>query len=149
MLFGVRAVNDKSVAGWTYTRYDLDHIKSNFTFTRYNIPYVTGVTVQRAPSALPHQTGYKVTWRYAPGTASTATVDQYRLSWEPTYGTTISREVEVDDLTKESDGRVSYTLYILGRISAFKSLEISPNRRLRSPLLYGEYYPPYEANIRY
>lgn len=110
---------------------------------------MTGVTVQRVSSALLNQTGYKVTWRYAPGTVATATVDQYRLSWEPVHGTTISREVEVDDLTKESGGRVSYALYILGRISTFKSLEISPNRRLRSPLLYGEYYPPYEANIRY
>lgn len=149
MLFGVRAVNDKSVAGWVYTHYDLDHIRSNFTFAEYNIPHTTSVAVQTVSSSLLHQTGYKVTWRYEPGTVSTAVVDQYRLSWEPVRGTTIQREVDVRDLTTESNGKLSYTLYILGRIQSLKSIEVSPTRKLSSPLLYGQYYPPYEVKIRY
>lgn len=149
MQFAVRNWNDKSNEGWVYTRYDLDHIDSNYEYTSYNIPSVTNVTVSRFPARLPHQTAYKVSWRYAPGTVSGATVDEYRLVWKPAFGTMLEYEVSSSDVTTESNGKLSYTLYILARIEEFVSLEISPNRKLWSPLLFASYYPSHKVNLRY
>ena len=134
--------------GWTYTHYDIEHIRqSTYRYAEYHIPSVSVVRVSASPTRLVGVTGYTVSWTYNPGTVRTATVSRYRLCWTPLKGSTICRTPDDSELSKRG-GILSYELSILGTIQSLKSVEIQPDRR-RLLGLGRSYYPPQEFNLRY
>jgi hypothetical protein len=136
MQFGVRKINGKS---WPYTYYDLEHINSNYKFTEYRIPSVVVDRVWKSGDL------YNVSWSYSSGTVGAARVAKYRLCWD--LGSVFGEYCPT-----VSGNATSYSFkplkIIRSSVKSFKSIEISPERRM---LGYFDdvYYPPLEVNREY
>ncbi len=137
MQIGVRTLNDKV---WVYTEYDEGHIEANPRFAEYRTPSVENVTISK-----PADNKYQVSWTYDPGTVSSVTVSQYKICWA--LKPRLLGDDEVCGRASGSSTSYTYTKPLLSQdVVALKSIEISPNKRMR---LGGTFYPAQLFELAY